>query len=230
MRFIDDAQDRIREDYLRILRFFRFHAWYGDPGGRARRRGAGGDCRALRWIRDAFARAGRGRDRKSCWPRPTRHRASRRWSRPACSPGFCPGPTRVRCRCWCITKQALGVAPDPMRRLACLGGDDHMDRLRLSKADARHLGAAARHTAARCAGRRELGYRLGAEEGRDVALLNAALLRNPAARRTGSGAGKGARPRASRCTARPDAGLRGPRARRPAGRARRRAGSRRASP
>jgi tRNA nucleotidyltransferase/poly(A) polymerase len=30
LRFIGDAQARIREDYLRILRFFRFFAWYGD--------------------------------------------------------------------------------------------------------------------------------------------------------------------------------------------------------
>ncbi len=29
VRFIGDAHARIREDYLRILRFFRFHAWYG---------------------------------------------------------------------------------------------------------------------------------------------------------------------------------------------------------
>lgn len=29
VRFIGDAYVRIREDYLRILRFFRFHAWYG---------------------------------------------------------------------------------------------------------------------------------------------------------------------------------------------------------
>lgn len=29
MRFIGDARQRIREDYLRILRFFRFHAQYG---------------------------------------------------------------------------------------------------------------------------------------------------------------------------------------------------------
>ncbi len=33
VRFIDDADQRIKEDYLRILRFFRFHAWYGDPDG-----------------------------------------------------------------------------------------------------------------------------------------------------------------------------------------------------
>lgn len=30
VRFIGDAETRIREDYLRILRFFRFFAWYGD--------------------------------------------------------------------------------------------------------------------------------------------------------------------------------------------------------
>jgi len=30
VRFIGDARQRIDEDYLRILRFFRFHAWYGD--------------------------------------------------------------------------------------------------------------------------------------------------------------------------------------------------------
>lgn len=29
LRFIGDAEMRIREDYLRILRFFRFFAWYG---------------------------------------------------------------------------------------------------------------------------------------------------------------------------------------------------------
>jgi poly(A) polymerase len=30
VRFVGDAETRIREDYLRILRFFRFHAAYGD--------------------------------------------------------------------------------------------------------------------------------------------------------------------------------------------------------
>jgi poly(A) polymerase len=30
LRFIGDPAQRIREDYLRILRFFRFFAWYGD--------------------------------------------------------------------------------------------------------------------------------------------------------------------------------------------------------
>lgn len=35
VRFIGDASARIAEDYLRVLRFFRFHAWYGagEPDG-----------------------------------------------------------------------------------------------------------------------------------------------------------------------------------------------------
>jgi len=35
VRFIGDAEARIREDYLRIMRFFRIHAWYGadEPDG-----------------------------------------------------------------------------------------------------------------------------------------------------------------------------------------------------
>ena len=33
VRFVGLAEERIREDYLRILRFFRFHAIYGDPDG-----------------------------------------------------------------------------------------------------------------------------------------------------------------------------------------------------
>ena len=31
VRFIGRPGDRIAEDYLRILRFFRFTAWYGNP-------------------------------------------------------------------------------------------------------------------------------------------------------------------------------------------------------
>jgi len=31
VRFIGDAERRIAEDRLRVLRFFRFHAWYGRP-------------------------------------------------------------------------------------------------------------------------------------------------------------------------------------------------------
>ena len=54
VRFVGTPADRIREDYLRVLRFFRFHAWYGDPAG-------GIDPDAL----DACARHADGLDRLS---------------------------------------------------------------------------------------------------------------------------------------------------------------------
>lgn len=43
IRFIGDARDRIREDYLRILRFFRFYATHGTPPADTEARAA---CRA----------------------------------------------------------------------------------------------------------------------------------------------------------------------------------------
>ncbi len=75
-------------------------------------------------------------------------------------------------------EQALGVAPDAMRRLACLGGQDHMERLRLSKPEARRLDRLLEHRGS-AAGAEELGYRLGADSGRDVLLLTAAALESP---------------------------------------------------
>ncbi len=74
VRFVGDAATRIAEDYLRVLRFFRFHARYGlgapDPaatGGDRRRpcRGCGG-CRP----------SGSGASSSASWPRRTR---ARRW-------------------------------------------------------------------------------------------------------------------------------------------------------
>ena len=46
VRFIGDAEERIREDYLRILRFFRFLAWYAPRGSEPDRTGIAA-CREL---------------------------------------------------------------------------------------------------------------------------------------------------------------------------------------
>ena len=56
VRFIGDPQQRIAEDYLRILRFFRFHAYYAR--GRARCRRLARLHRRARRPRHAVARAG----------------------------------------------------------------------------------------------------------------------------------------------------------------------------
>lgn len=62
VRFIGDADRRIEEDKLRILRFFRFHAWYGRPPfdaeGFAACRGNAGGLRGLSGerVRNEFLR------------------------------------------------------------------------------------------------------------------------------------------------------------------------------
>ena len=55
LRFIGDAEARIREDYLRILRFFRFFAWYGE--GRPDAEGLKACARLKEGLGTAFGRA-----------------------------------------------------------------------------------------------------------------------------------------------------------------------------
>ena len=98
VRFVGDPARRIAEDYLRILRFFRIHAWYGDPAAGLDPDGLAA-CAA---ARDGLARLSRERVgaemRKLLAGARPRARPSRRWPRPASSPASCPAPTRGRWR------------------------------------------------------------------------------------------------------------------------------------
>jgi poly(A) polymerase len=75
-------------------------------------------------------------------------------------------------------EEEYGVAPDALRRLAVLGGDDHKDALRLSKADAKRL-AALRAGIGSLDAPAALGYRHGPEVAEDIVLLRAALTEMP---------------------------------------------------
>ena len=67
VRFIGEAEARIKEDYLRILRFFRFHAYYGK--GPMDAEGLHAAVRAARRPRATFGGAGRrGAAAHSCRP------------------------------------------------------------------------------------------------------------------------------------------------------------------
>lgn len=82
VRFILNATDRIREDYLRSLRFFRFAAWYGDPD-------QGFDAEHSRQSRQISTackhcrKSVSGRKCSSCWRPRTRPRRLRPWNAPA---------------------------------------------------------------------------------------------------------------------------------------------------
>ncbi|OWU86001.1 poly(A) polymerase [Oceanicola sp. 22II-s10i] len=179
VRFIEDPEVRIREDYLRILRFFRFHAWYGDPD-------AGMDADALA----AIAALSGGIETLSA------ERIGHEIKRLLGAPD--PAPSVAAMRATGVLMQVLpgaddralaplvhleaeaAVAPDAMRRLAALGGESVDDRLRLSRAEAKRLDHIAR-AVDDGAGPEVLGYRHGVEAARDAVLILAASLGQPPA-------------------------------------------------
>ena len=76
VRFIGDAEARIKEDYLRILRFFRFNAYYGK--GDMDEAGLKAAVKLREGARATFGRAGCRRDaahsrRPSSATAPSRH-------------------------------------------------------------------------------------------------------------------------------------------------------------
>ncbi|WP_371224786.1 CCA tRNA nucleotidyltransferase [Roseovarius sp. 2305UL8-3] len=177
VRFIEDPVQRIREDYLRSLRFFRFHAWYGDPE-------AGMDAEAL----DAIARHLEGLETLS------RERVGGEITRLLAAPDPAPAVAAMRATgvlnavlpgaedhalaLLVHLEQQIELTPDAMRRLAVIGGQDVADRLRLSKAEARKL-TLLRDQVGALTPAIELGYRLGHDTGLSVLLLGAALLESP---------------------------------------------------
>lgn len=177
LRFIEDAARRIEEDYLRILRFFRFNAWYGDPAG-------GLDAGALAAIADHLnglaslsnERVGAEMLKLLAAPDPCIAVAS--MGRTGVLAAVLPGADDHALGPLVHLEETAGVAPDALRRLAALGGEDAVDRLRLSRAQAKQLDLLRRMIGSSTPPA-ELGYRHGAAAGRDVLLLRAAMLDAP---------------------------------------------------
>lgn len=175
LRFIGDADRRIAEDYLRILRFFRFHAWYGDPAGgldaeglAACAAGAGGLARvsAERIGQEMLKLLG------AVDPAPALAAMAQAGILARVLPGAVSAPLAP------LIALEDGLAPDPLRRLAVLGGEGPADRFRLSRVAARRLDLL-RDLSGAAAGSAEIAWRHGADAARDVALLRAASLAQP---------------------------------------------------
>jgi poly(A) polymerase len=170
LRFVGDARQRIREDYLRILRFYRFHAWYGDPA-------AGMDADALA----ACAELSAGIDTLS------RERIGHEVRRLLAAPD--PSPAVAAMQITGVLARVLpgadsralaplvhmeaAMRPDWLRRLAALGGDGAEAGLRMSREEVRRF-SLLREGMGAVTGPGELGYRLGAELARDIVLLRSA--------------------------------------------------------
>ena len=175
LRFVGDAHQRIREDYLRILRFFRFHAHYGDPG-----QGMDADALAasaeLAEGVDGLSRERIGSEIRKLLAAPDPAPAVAAMAQAGVLARVLPGSdTRALAP---LVHLEGDLPPRWQRRLAALGGQEVEERLRLSRADAAVL-AALRDAVGRGWSPAALGWKLGAEGGRDAVLLRAALLESP---------------------------------------------------
>jgi len=175
VRFILDAETRIREDYLRSLRFFRFTAIYGDPA-------LGFDPETLAAIAanldglETLSRERIGAEMLKLLGAPDPAPSVATMQQTGVLNALLPGTNADPLVPLVHLEQMHGLAPDPMRRLAALGGP--APDLRLSKARQRHLAqlldavGSGKSAAA-------LGYHLGASQACDVLLLRAVLLDRP---------------------------------------------------
>ncbi|MEM7319979.1 MAG: CCA tRNA nucleotidyltransferase [Pseudomonadota bacterium] len=174
IRFIGQASDRIREDYLRSLRFFRFLAWYGDPMG-------GVDPDALSAIAsnldglDGLSRERIGTEILKLMAAPDPVRAVAAMRQTGVFARVLPGCDDRALGPLVHLESLAGANPESVRRLAVLGDMECLGDLRLSKAAASRV-ATLRSAAVADQTPAELGYRLGKSEALDALLLRAALL------------------------------------------------------
>jgi poly(A) polymerase len=179
VRFIGDAATRIAEDYLRILRFFRFHACYGegqpDPAG----------LHAAILARDGLAQLSRERVRMELMKLMVAPRAVAALAVMAeagiIGPVLGGVPYLASFANMAKCEAACGLAPDAPRRLGALGvwivedAERLWQRLRLSNAEHARLAAMAaqwwRLSPAMGEAARALIYRIGPEHFTERVLL-----------------------------------------------------------
>ncbi|MCT4556862.1 MAG: CCA tRNA nucleotidyltransferase [Pelagimonas sp.] len=176
LRFIQNPTRRIREDYLRILRFFRFFAWYGDPA-------QGMDADALAAIADNLD----GLEQLSAeriGVEVVKLLSARDPFMAVCVmeqtgvlARILPGALAKPLGPLLAYEAALAKGFDPLRRLAAIGFGDGA-ALRLSKAQQRRL-TLLRDLIGKDQSLTEIAYRHDCDTATDVMILRAASYEAP---------------------------------------------------
>ena len=175
VRFVGDAGLRIREDYLRILRFFRFQAHFADPQG-------GMDAEALAACAEnldglaGLSRERIGQEFRKLLSAPDPSPSVSAMAQIGVLNSVLPGADARALAPLVHLEGAL--APDWRRRLAVLGGAEADDLLRFSRSEARAL-AALRGSIGAVDSPAALGFVLKADLGTSAVLARAALLEMP---------------------------------------------------
>ena len=169
VRFVGRAPDRIREDGLRMLRYFRFHAHFGDQA-------PGMDPEALAAVAEHSDRI------LAISPERITHeilkllaadspsQAAGGMARAGLLERILPGASPRHCPRLEALEGQYRCEPDPLRRLTAMGGDT--GRLRLDRRSARRLQLLSSGTEFD-GSLEELGYRFGVRDSLDIVLLRA---------------------------------------------------------
>ncbi len=175
LRFIENAFERITEDYLRILRYFRFYALYCDPM-------QGPDMQAIAAISanldglEGLSAERVGAEMRKLLAAPDPAPALAMMMQTGVLRRILPGAD-ARFIAPLVEIEA-GTPIRWLRRLAALGGQDVGARWRLSKAEARGLKDI--ESAMVMPSLAEAGYRLGEAAAMDAMLVQCASLGMPA--------------------------------------------------
>tara|TARA_R110002096_G_scaffold24713_17_gene77799 strand:- start:2835 stop:4034 length:1200 start_codon:yes stop_codon:yes gene_type:complete len=174
LRFVGDPAQRIAEDYLRILRFFRFTAWYGAPGLGVDAEGLAACAANLDGIAGVSCeRIGAEMRKLLCAPDPSPAVAA--MAQTGVLTAVLPGADARALPVLVHLGGASWIA-----RLAVLGGQDVAQKLRLTRAETRELGLV-RDEIGRLTPAAALGWLHGAEIAQSVVLARAALFETPPA-------------------------------------------------
>lgn len=176
LRFIEDAEQRIREDYLRVLRYFRFFAWYADPND-------GMDPEALAAIANTLdglntlSRERVGSEFLKLLSAADPLMSISVMAQTGVLTHLLPGSQIRAFGPLLHHEEALALQVNPIRRLLALG---HIDgsSLRLSKGQQREI-ALLQRLISGTENPAEIAHLHGASTARDVVVLRAALLEIP---------------------------------------------------
>ncbi|GGC00165.1 poly(A) polymerase [Novosphingobium endophyticum] len=173
VRFIGDARQRIREDHLRILRYFRFQARFGtQPADKTSEEA----CTELAATLKGLSRERVGMETLNLLglpdPAPTVHRMAELGVLAVILPEADPQALSALV----AAEKRQGIAPDPIRRLAALLppqvplAEQVAARFRMSGAQKKRLATAAAR-GDECGEPRALAYRLGMDGALDRLLI-----------------------------------------------------------
>ncbi len=172
VRFIGDPDQRIHEDYLRILRFFRFQAWFGNPDQTIDLAGLAACKRNLSGLK-TLSRERVGMEMRKLFSAPDPAPATAAMAQSGVLSSLLAGSETSTLAALVALEQAHEIPPRWQRRLAALGGAAAETSMRLSRFEGREL-ATLQAAIASPETPRQLAQRFGESAAVDAVLINSA--------------------------------------------------------